>query len=67
MGHGSCTFKEADLRKALTAARKAGVLVRVEIEPGKKLAVTMIGEQPAEDEANEWDEWYEQKTSTKVR
>jgi hypothetical protein len=60
MGHGPCTFREADLARALKAAKKAGVRVRVEIESGNKLAVTMIGEQPPENETNggnELDRW----------
>ena len=48
------------MARALKAAKKAGVRVRVEIESGNKLAVTMIGEQPPENETNggnELDRW----------
>jgi hypothetical protein len=56
MGHGPCTFREADLARALKAAKKAGVRVRVEIESGNKLAVTMLGEETPENKANEGNE-----------
>jgi hypothetical protein len=60
MGHGPCTFREADLVRALKAARKAGVRVRVEIESANKLAVTMLGEEtPETNEGNELEQWIE--------
>ena len=62
MGHGPCTFREADLARALKAAKKAGVRVRVEIESGNKLAVTMLGEETPENkenEGNELEQWIE--------
>lgn len=36
-------FREADLTRALRAASKAGVSVRVEIEPGRMTVVPVIG------------------------
>ena len=43
MGRRQSAFKQTDMTRALKAAKKAGVRVKVEIEPGK-LAVTMIGD-----------------------
>jgi hypothetical protein len=60
VSHGPHTFRESDLVRALKAAKKAGVRVRVEIEPGNKLAVTMLSkeEQEAADRnhKNTWDD-----------
>jgi hypothetical protein len=54
---GPATFRESDLTRALKAAKKAGVRVRVDIEPGK-MRVTMIDEDEAKQAAtsNEWDD-----------
>jgi hypothetical protein len=67
MGHGPCTFREADLTRALNAAKKAGVEVeRIEIDRTGKI-VLVVGREGETIEASEWDQWYEQKTSSKVR
>jgi hypothetical protein len=67
MGHGPCTFREADLTRALKAAKKAGVdVARCEIDKTGKI-VLVLGKEGGNIEANEWDQWYEQKTSAKIR
>jgi hypothetical protein len=53
-----CTFREADLKRALRAAQAAGVAVRIEIEDGR-MTVTMDESKRAGSRAaneNEWDE-----------
>jgi hypothetical protein len=69
MGNGPCTFREADLAKALKAAKKAGVRVRIEIESGNKLAVTMlpIAQGVSKEEPNPWDEDDEETRIAKIR
>jgi hypothetical protein len=59
MGHGRCTFKEVDLTRALSAARKAGIEVaRAEVDrAGKIILVLKNGDEAASAaERNEWDE-----------
>jgi hypothetical protein len=58
VSHGLHTFRESDLIRVFKAAKKAGVRVRVEIEPGNKLVATMLSkeEQEAADRKNTWDE-----------
>jgi hypothetical protein len=58
MGHGRCTFKEADLTRALRAAKKAGTHVtRAELDrDGKIVLVLRNGEASSGKERNEWDE-----------
>jgi hypothetical protein len=65
MGHGPCTFKEADLARALRAARKAGIeLARIEIDRDGKIVLVMgkvaelatLEGDKANIERNEWDE-----------
>ena len=41
-------FKQADLTRALRAAEKAGVPVRVEIEPGRMIVVPIDGKVPVD-------------------
>ncbi len=56
MGKGVCTFKEADITRALKAAKKAGVDVRVEIDlDRKRITITPVKPGDASDR-NEWDE-----------
>jgi len=59
MGHGPCTFKEADLTRALRAAQKAGLDVeRAELARDGKIVLVFKpkGEMMPNDEPNEWDE-----------
>ena len=59
MGHGRCTFKEADLTRALRAAKKAGANVaRAEVARDGKIVLVLKkdGEPSSRDERNEWDE-----------
>jgi hypothetical protein len=58
MSRRPASFREADLCRALRAARKAGVKIRVEIEPGK-LTVMQIDDdvskkKVADDEVERW-------------
>jgi hypothetical protein len=59
MGRGRCTFKEADLTRALRAAKKAGAKVaRAEVERDGKIVLVLKkdGEGLSGNEVNEWDE-----------
>jgi hypothetical protein len=59
MGHGRCTFKEADLTRALRAAKKAGANVaRAEVARDGKIVLVLKkdGEASSRNERNEWDE-----------
>lgn len=59
MGHGPCTFKEADLVRALKAARKAGIdVARAEVAKDGKIVLVLKkdAEAPSISERNEWDE-----------
>jgi hypothetical protein len=57
MSTGPGNFRQADLARALKAAKQAKVKVRVEIEPGNKIKVTMLDDKDAEPAAgNEWHE-----------
>ncbi len=59
MGHGSCTFKEADVTRAIRAAEKSGKeVVRAEIGKDGKIVLVFNRWQrgPASIERNEWDE-----------
>jgi hypothetical protein len=63
MGRRPCTFKEADVRRALKAARKAGFEVAgFTVDTDGKIAV-QVGK-PADDELqtakNDWDSIYDQ-------
>jgi hypothetical protein len=56
LGKGACTFKEADITRALKAAKKAGVDVRVEIDlERKRMRITPVKAGEANDR-NEWDD-----------
>lgn len=46
-------FRQADLARALRAATKAGVPVRVEIEPGRMIVTPIAGQAPVS--ANSFD------------
>ena len=62
MGHGPCAFKEADVTRAIKAARKAGLEVaRVEVENGKIVIVAgkpEISTYSSDDAQTEWDKKY---------
>ncbi len=49
-------FKEADLARALRAAEKAKVLIRVEIETDNRMVVTMLGGKPVDAAGNVLDQ-----------
>jgi hypothetical protein len=60
MGHGRCTFKEADLTRALRAAKKAGANVaRAEVGRDGKIVLVLKNGDKVLTERNEWDEWRE--------
>jgi hypothetical protein len=59
MGHGPCTFKEADLIRAFKAAKKAEVdVARAEVTRDGKIVLVLNGDGKAKpnSERNEWDE-----------
>lgn len=59
MGHGSCTFKEVDLIRALKAAKKAGVdVARAEVARDGRIVLVLNrnGDTQPNSERNEWDE-----------
>ena len=59
MGHGPCTFKEADLIRALKAAKKAGAdVARAEVSRDGKIVLVLDrdGEALPNSERNEWDD-----------
>jgi len=59
MGHGRCTFKEADLTRALRAARKAGMNVaRAEVDRAGKIILVLKNDGAGASAAgrNEWDD-----------
>lgn len=59
MGHGPCTFKEADLIRALKAAKKAGAdVARAEVARDGKIVLVLNsdGEALPNSERNEWDD-----------
>ncbi len=62
MTRAACTFREADVRRAIRAVTAAGLEVaRVEIEPGGKIIV-VAGKPSAEsktEEKNPWDRMFE--------
>jgi len=66
LGKGPCTFKEADVTRALKAARKAGVDVQVEIDLARRrMRITPVkaGEtanRTPTDTKNDWDSIYDQ-------
>jgi monoamine oxidase len=61
MTRRKCSFTEADMRRALHAAKAAGVPVRIEIRDGN-MVVTMVESakavrnRPTNNNDNEWDE-----------
>jgi hypothetical protein len=58
MGQGPTTFKQADLTRALRAARKAGAEVeRVEIGRDGRIVLVLKNGDEVSPEDNEWDEW----------
>jgi hypothetical protein len=58
MSRGPCTFREADIRRALRAAKAAGVSVDIRIDcgSGDLVIMTKRTDDAAEDASrNEWD------------
>jgi hypothetical protein len=57
MARGACSFRESDVRRAIRAARAAGIEIgRIEVDKDGKIVV--VAGKPAEAEAkpaNEWD------------
>ena len=68
MGKGPCTFKEADLTRALKAAKKAEVDVKVEIDlERKRMTITPV-KSGAVNSRNEWDdELFDGAHQTEIR
>jgi hypothetical protein len=66
MGRGKSTFRQSDVTRLLRAARAAGVKVRVEIEPGKLIAVT-VDDDSGNEGQNEWDEDLDGADQTEIR
>lgn len=53
MGHGPCSFREADVRRAIKAARSSGIeIARVEVDRDGRIAIIpgKGAETPAENE-----------------
>jgi hypothetical protein len=59
MSRGPCTFREADIRRALRAAKAAGVsvdIIRIDCVSGDLVIMTKRTDDAAEDASrNEWD------------
>jgi hypothetical protein len=56
MTRGASMFKQSDLTRALRAAAKAGVAVRIEFEDGKPVVIMENGKRVCAATDNEWDE-----------
>lgn len=57
MGKGRCTFKEADVTRALRAVKKAGVEAQVELDlERKRMTITPVKLVESNSKTNEWDE-----------
>jgi len=69
MGRGPCTFKEADVRRAVKAARKAGVeIAGIKVSRGGDIIIVAGKPKEANDAfetANPWDEVLDDATNTK--
>jgi hypothetical protein len=71
MGKGACSFKERDVRAAINAARKAGIVV-TRIEVGKDGRIVIVAGTPGESNSattngNEWDEILDGENSVALR
>jgi hypothetical protein len=66
VGRRKSAFRQSDVTRLLRAAKAAGVKVRVEIEPGKLIAVPMDDVGGTEGR-NEWDEDVDGADQTKIR
>lgn len=58
MGHGPCSFRESDLRRAIKAAHSAGIEIgRLEVGPDGRIAIIPGKPEPPAQSAppNEWD------------
>ena len=66
MARRKCTFKESDVARALRAAKKAGVKVKIEIEiePGRMTLIPMdeMNSKPGK-HSNPWDVVYDVKNA----
>jgi hypothetical protein len=68
LGKGLCTFKEVDVTRALKAAKKADVPVKVEIDlERKRMTITPIEACEVNDDRNEWDDDLNGAAQTEVR
>jgi hypothetical protein len=66
VGRGKSAFRQSDVTRLLRAAKAAGVKVRVEIEPGKLIAVP-VDDDSGNEEQNEWDEDIDGADQTEIR
>jgi hypothetical protein len=67
LGKRVCTFKEADVTRALKAAKKAGVDVQVEIDlERKRMRITPVKAGDVLDR-NEWDDELNGAGQTEIR
>ncbi len=72
MGKAACTFKEADVTRAVKAARKAGLeIAGVKVSRDGDIVILAGGKlreaSKAEPETNEWDELFDGKDTAPVR
>jgi hypothetical protein len=66
VGRGKNAFRQADVTRLLRAAKAAGIRIRVEIEPGKLIAVPLDDGTKFGDR-NEWDEDLDGPDQAKIR
>jgi hypothetical protein len=70
VGHGSCTFKEVDLIRALKAAKKAGVdVARAEVARDGRIVLVLNRNSDTQpnSERNEWDEEVSRADKAEIR
>jgi hypothetical protein len=65
VGRGKNAFRQSDVTRLLRAAKAAGVKIRIEIEPGKLIAVPMDSD--GDEGQNEWDKDLDGADQTKIR
>jgi hypothetical protein len=68
LGKGPCTFKEADVTRALKAAKKAGVDVQVQIDlERKRMTITPVKTNEISDDVsnNPWDKVFDNAENQK--
>jgi hypothetical protein len=66
VGRGKSAFRQSDVVRLLRAARSAGIKIRIEIEPGKLIAVPM-DDKAGIGERNEWDDELDGTDQVKIR